>query len=719
MEDVSRLPSPVRFGTFEVDLQASELRKSGLRVRLQEQPFQVLRLLLEHPGEVVTREHFRKRIWVADTFVDFERGLNRGINKVREALDDDAENPIFIETIPRRGYRFLAAVESAGGPLAKSEHHDNPCTPLIGPKQRTVWLAGATILMALTAFAVVLFLRPWKEPVARIERPLMQFDLETGSEEFLQPAISHDGMRVAFVTESGISVRRLDRASISTLNHTDGASFPFFSPNGLWIGFFAHRKLQKISVEGGSPIALCDAPVPGGGSWSNEDEIVASLGHDGLSRIPASGGTPQRVGDVGPASTGDTFPLWPQVLPDGKGILFTAMNGSKEGALQIRKTDGRLKTIVERSTYGRYLDGGIIIFHRQGSLFAAPMDLSRLELSAPPVLLLANVSVFNLGRADFDVSGSGTLVYRGGTGGTRFNLSWLYNSGKTESALLEAKSYFTPRLSPDGGRVAFSIAEQNHQNLWVYDFRRTTLTRLTSGEEPDLLPTWTPDGDFVAFRSGNHLAWTRSDGSGKVDRMAGGTPNVGPWTFSADGKWLAFWPLQPNSDLWTVPVEQSPGSLNLGKPELLLQHPGSKGAPAISPDDRWMAYTSDETGRFEIYVMSFSPHAKARPGRWMVSNGGGICPRWSRDGGKLFYQDWERRIHVVPYSVREESFVPENARVWSEKRLGDTGIFPAFDVAPDGKRVLALLGTEDPKAQSLLRVMLHVDSDLQRRWHGR
>src|SRR5260370_503687 len=150
------------------------------------------------------------------------------------------------------------------------------------------------------------------------------------------------------------------------------------------------------------------------------------------------------------------------------------------------------------------------------------------------------------------------------------------------------------------------------------------------------MPTWTPDGEFLAFRSGDTLAWARSDGSGKVERLAGVSSNAGPWSFSADGRWLAFWPLQPGSDLWIVPVERAPGVLRLGQPQPLLQQPGAKGAPAISPDDRWVAYASDESGRFEIYVMPFSPQAKTMGGKWPVSNGGGHTPVWSRNTPELF-----------------------------------------------------------------------------------
>jgi Tol biopolymer transport system component len=259
------------------------------------------------------------------------------------------------------------------------------------------------------------------------------------------------------------------------------------------------------------------------------------------------------------------------------------------------------------------------------------------------------------------------------------------------------------------------VIDGGKQNLWVYDISRETWSRLTSDADPVLLPTWTPDGEFLAFRSGNTLAWKRSDGTGNVERLEGIAANAGPSSFSADGKWLAFWPLQPGSDLWTVSVQRMPSLLRLGQPQVLLHGAGSKGAPAISPDGHWLAYTSNESGRFEIYVMTFSPQGNAAGGKWLVSNRGGAGPIWSPNGGELFYQSLDGHIQVAGYTVRDRRFVAEKPRVWSETRLGDTGIFAAFDVAPGGKRIVALFAADDPRSEALAHLLLNVGSELRRR----
>ncbi len=723
MEETRRLFLPIRFGIFEVDLQAGELRKQGYKVKLQEQPFQVLVMLFERPGEVVTREELQKKLWPADTFVDFERGLNRAINKLREALGDDADSPRFIETLPRRGYRFVAPVETAGAregetagrnrltlvPPDFPHEVENTVSTAAAPRRQVLPWAAAGIIAVIAVFG---YWKPWRAPPIVADRSFSQFDLDLGPEPFSQPAISPDGRRIVFVSNGALAIRRLDQTKSIRLAGTEGAFLPFFSPNGQWVAFFAARKLRKVAIEGGAPIALCDAAGPGGGSWGDDDNIVAALDATrGLSRVPAAGGVPQPLTDSKSDPSAGLMHGWPQVLPGGKGILFAATNASGLGSLRVLGAkDGKLKTIVENSTGGRFLASGYLVYHQRETLFAAPMDAGRLELKGPAVPLVYEVP----DSGDFDLSNSGTLVYRRGP--ARISLpSWLYSFGKIEPALAKPGNYSSPRLSPDGTRLALSVIQEGKQSLWVYDLKRETWNRLTSEDEPEWLPTWTPDGEFIAFRSGNTLAWTQSDGSGKVERLSGVSRNAGPWSFSTDGKWLAFWPLQPGSDLWIVPAERTPGVLRLGQPQLLLQQAGSKGAPAISPDGRWLAYSSAASGRFEVYVMPFLPQGKASGHKWLVSNRGGWSPIWSRNGRELFYGGLDGRVQVAAYTVTGDSFVAEKARFWSEKQMADVGLSSSFDVAPDGKRVLALVAAGDAKPETILRVLLNVDSELRRR----
>ncbi len=733
MEETKRVPAPVRFGIFEVDLQAGELRRQGFKVKLQEQPFQLLAMLLERPGQTVTREDLQKKLWPADTFVDFERGLNRAINKLRESLGDDADNPRFIETLPRRGYRFIAPVETAGArdvPAAGKNrlvlvapdlpHETQDTVPEFVAARRSVipW-AVAGIMTAIAAFACWNW---WSAPRNAAVRPLLRFELDVGPDDYSEPAVSPDGMRVVFVSKGAIALRRLDQANTTRLAGTEAAWWPFFSPNGQSVAFFADGKLKKIALDGGAPVTLCRATGPGGGTWIDDDNILAVL-DDSFYRIPAAGGEPQPLMKSKPYSADVRMNFAPQVLPGGGVVLFSALNGSGHCSLRIvTLKDGTVKTLVENSTRGRYIGSGYLLYDQQDTVFAAPMDLDRLDLAGPAVPLVTGVSkAGNYDSAQFDLSNAGTLVYRGGTAASNYALAWLYPTGKAEPIFPKTDLYATPSLSPDGTRVAIPILRNGQTDLWVYDFTRETWTRLTSDAAPELCATWTPDGEFLAFRSGTSLAWTRSDGSGKVERLAGISDNAGPYSFSSDGKWLAFWPLEPDSDLWVVPVERTPGTMRLGQPQPMLQQPGSKGAPAISPDSRWVAYASSESGRFEVYVMPLSPQMKAAGAKWPVSNAGGTGPIWSRNGRELFYQGLDRRVHAASYTVKNGAFVAEKPRVWCERLLGATGIFTAFDVAPDGKRVLALMEADAPRPETLIHVSLNVDSELGRRTqaHGK
>ena len=270
-QSLARSRGPVRFGIFEVDLQAGELRRQGFKVKLQEQPFQVLVMLLQRPGEVVTREELQKNLWPADTFVDFERGLNRTINKLREALADDSESPRFIETLPRRGYRFLTGIETPGLPEVEATGGDHltivapsqavaadQCIPLadnsaagVSRRQLLPWAVAGTLSVVV---AGITSRRAWLAAPAAADRPFLQFDVDTGGDEFSEPAISPDGTRIVFVSKGVLNLRRLDQTEVIRLAGTEGAEYPFFSSNGQWVAFFAANQLQKIALDGGAPV---------------------------------------------------------------------------------------------------------------------------------------------------------------------------------------------------------------------------------------------------------------------------------------------------------------------------------------------------------------------------------------------------------------------------------------------------------------------------------
>jgi Tol biopolymer transport system component len=570
---------------------------------------------------------------------------------------------------------------------------------------------------ALAIGMAVLLWAPWRAPRTSADRPFVQLDLDAGPDEVSQPVLSPDGSLIVFVSKGQLATRRLDQTRITPLAGTEGASFPFFSPNGQQVAFFADNKLKKIALDGGVPQTICDAAAPRGGSWGEDEYIVAALGTlVGLSRVSsAAGSTPQPLTDPKADPDRMTAHRWPQILPGGKGVIFAATSGLR-GSLRVLSPGGQMKNLVPGSTYGRYLPSGHLVYYQSGALFAAPLDLGRLELTGPAVSLAEGVAYTpNVAHADFELSPSGALVYVRGPGAVGRVISWMDSSGALSPLLAKPREYSYPRVSPDGKKLAAVISQNGQDDLWVYDSIRDTLTKLTSGVKV-AYAVWTPDGEFIVF-GGARMSWTRSDGSAKGESEAKAAIGLlNPWSFSKDTKRLAYYDTAGRGS-WVAQVERTPEGMRLGQPEPLLQNASS---PAISPDGRFIAYTSDQSGRQQVYVMPFQLSAesgRAKAARSQVSNEGGAYVIWSQTAQELFYSGPDRRIWVTGYTINGDSFVPEKARVWSPKQLADFGNNPTFDMAPDGKRAAVLLeaGGEDPKPETHIRVLLNVGDELRRR----
>jgi len=472
-------------------------------------------------------------------------------------------------------------------------------------------------------------------------------------------------------------------------------------------------------VDGGSAITLCDASAPSG-SWGEDGNIIAALGStSGLSRIPSAGGPPTPVTDL---QNGEQTHRWPQILPGGKAVLFTAhtaLAGFDTANIEVMSlVDHRRKTLVRGGTFGRYLPSGHLVYVNRGTLFAVPFDVNRLEVHGTPAPVLDQVSYSpGVGSAELDFSQTGTLIYRsGGTGGGRgfLTVAWLDGAGKVQPMLAKPGAYARPSLSPDGQRLALDVSGTD---IWVYDWQRDTMTRLTFTGNAGA-PLWSPDGRYVAFRvAGAGMFVTRSDGAGKPQPLTQSKNNQLPWSFTPDGKQLAFWDLtsEAGNGIWTVPLESDSAGLRAGKPEVFLQTPADERYPSFSPDGRWIAYSSDESGTFQVYVRAFPD----KGGKWQISNSDGVYPMWSRNGHELFFEALDNHIMVAAYTVKDDSFVADKPRVWSEKQLGgDANILKNVDLAPDGKRIVALMPAETAegqKAQSHVTFLMNFFDEVQRR----
>jgi Tol biopolymer transport system component len=362
-------------------------------------------------------------------------------------------------------------------------------------------------------------------------------------------------------------------------------------------------------------------------------------------------------------------------------------------------TDRQIKKVLPRmGMFPRYARG-MLTYVTKGRLVAVPFDLEALEVRGPAKPLLEEVSNDTVyGFAQVDFSAGGMLLYRRGrTEGLR-TLEWMDASGKTVTVTSEPAYYLFPRVSPDGARLIWTANEGANADVWIHDVQRGGRARLTSGTGVNSYPVWSPDGQVVVFSAGGGgIYWTRADGAGRPLPLTETTTRMQlPSSFTPDGKRLVYSEHEEGrARIQTLPLQYEAGQLRPGRPELFLQISGTAPFPAFSPDGRWLAYADSESGRYEVYVRAFPD----RGTKWQISNSGGTMPLWSRNGRELFYRTEDSQVMVVDYSIRGDALVAQKPRVWSERRLANTGLSLNLDLAPGGDRLLALMpaGSSEPR----------------------
>jgi eukaryotic-like serine/threonine-protein kinase len=579
--------------------------------------------------------------------------------------------------------------------------------------------AVAALAVALGLFVGVRFVRTGSPPAPPLSLSLsLPLDAYPITIDTNPLALTPDGRTLVYAgfDNAGMKlfVRRLDRDEIKPIPGTDGASFPFFSPDGLQVGFFAEKKLKKLSLAGGSSITLCDAPNPLGGSWGADGTIVftQSLG-SGLQRIPASGGEPRVV--TTPDATNREYHKFPQILPDGEHVLFDSYRNWKSRAAVVSLRTGEQRILMEDAGYPRYLPTGHLLFTRRGTLFAVPFSLKRLETSGPHVPLLDDL-VTNLsweGSAVYAFSQEGTLVYRP-TRQLRRTLVWVDRRGAVERVPFPPGGYREVALSPDGGRLAAIADEKGERMALLFgDFTRGALSRSTAEGDFQRL-AWTPDGKRVAFsfapegKGVNGAFWQSADGSTAPERLTSKTEVLQevPASFSPDGSLLLLGVLNVSDTSsektgWDIFVLPLSGERTL-RP--FLQTKFFEAGAQFSPDGRWVAYNSTESGRSEVYVRPFPGPG----GKWQISTEGGWHPRWSRTGRELLYRQADKMMAVDVET--KPTFSPGRPRT-----LFEEGSYHEWDVAPDGTRFLMI--KEDPaeSGPAQLNVVLNWFEELKRR----
>ena len=593
-----------------------------------------------------------------------------------------------------------------------------------------LWLRAAPWAVTVLALGVALALwRPWRSDVS-VPRPLMRLDVSLGpdatadADGALPIAISPDGTRIVFLIRSAggrtaLAARRLDHPAVTPLPGTDNGDYPFFSTDGRFVGFFADSKLKTVALDGGSPAVLSDVSAFRGASWGENGDIVAGFSTTGgLRRIPAVGGA---VSTITSLSEGEFLHLRPQILPGGRAVLFTATPSlvSLEGAsIKVvpltngSSAPGDAKTLISNAHAGRYVatngSTGHLVFLRQGALHAVAFDPTRLEVSGAPQPVLENLRAITAFTAEpFDISRDGTLVYYAGRAtDLTWPTVWLDGSGKTTPLVSTPGRYSQPRFSPDGSRLALVGETDKGQELFIHDLKRDTLSRLTFTESQKRAPVWSPQGTHIVFASddaaGPRLNWIRADGSGAAQVLVSSKGRISALDLSRDGRMLAYHDNAPDGDtnMWTVTLDASdPEHPKAGTPRPYLQTPAGEAGPAFSPDGRWIAYFSNESGRYEIYVKTApGPDGKPGPGTWQVSTDGGIYPLWSPDGRELFYRSNPGAgIMVANYTTTVGSFASTRPRTWSDRSTRRIGTYLSYALAPDGKR-FAVFPLADPSS---------------------
>ncbi len=533
-------------------------------------------------------------------------------------------------------------------------------------------------------------------------------------------AISPDGTQVVSgsVADDGmlqLSVRLLDQLETIPLPSRGSQPVgPFVSADGNWVGFFddADDTLKKVSVLGGPPLTICqmDGNLRGA-TWGADDTIVfaTQATGSGLWIVPAAGGEPEALTRPN-VERGELGHQWPEILPGGEAVLFTiVMNGPIEEAriAVLNLETGEQKVLLSGGSNPRYTTTGHLIYGHARTLRAVGFDRDRLEVMTEPVTVVEDVVTKPQGGASFGISENGSLVYRP-LGSVRRTLAWVDRDGHEEPLAAEPRSYTKPGVSPDGTRVALDVRDQE-DDIWIWDFARETLTRLTFDPASDFYPVWTPDGQHVVFSSRRagaaNLYWKAADGTGGAERLTEGPNNQYPHSFSPDGTRLVF-------------VENSPGELGFDLRVLTLGG-GHQTEPLvvsefheengeISPDGRWLAYQSQESGRYEIYVR---PFPKVNDGRWQISTEGGTRPLWAPDGDELFYLASARSSAVsgtltggeligVPVQTGSRFSAGRPDLVLEQQYSVGGSAGPSYDIAADGQRFLMIKDQADAATAS-------------------
>ena len=649
-----------RFGPFLLDLGSRRLTQDGAAVAVTVKAFDILAALVEHAGQVVDKDELMRRVW-PDAIVE-EANLSQQIFLLRRALGEGPKDHRFIATVPRRGYRFVAGITTLA---------DEPSAP-----------AAASEPDRGTA-------------AVDMSGPVLKLSLQLGPPLRLAPsrpfAISPDALTLAYVAEhsggTALAIRRLDSLTTIPLPRTEGAASPFFSPDSRWIGYFANGRLRRVPATGGAPIDICDAGNEcRGASWSCRDEIVfAPTPASGLVRVPVEGGRPRPATNLDFAS-GERTHRWPEVLPDGRAVVFTiARAGSvsfEEAEIAIASLETGDRHVVHRyGSSAQYIRSGHLAYVRGGSLMVVPFDPGRLATTGSSMPVGDDVMTQPTGAGYFSASRDGCLICLTGRAQEVVQRLVWSSEGILTSAGVEDRFIEEPRLAPDGRRIAFGRRRAT-SDIWFQELEKGALTRLTFDGD-NFAPIWTEDSSRLTFSSnrlGSCKIFSQALDAAEPTLVVGGEYDLVPGCWTPDGLHLLFTEYNPESGagIWlcSPPDESAPQRLSTSR--------GNAFSPAIAPHGRSFAYSSDESGRLEVWLASFPDGGQKR----QISVGGGSEPVWSRDGQRLYFRNGSGVYFVSVDWEHDGSTTPPVCVADGAFQTGATTGLPNYDVAADGRLIL-------------------------------
>jgi len=752
----------LQFGDFTFDVSERLLLREGRPVPLTPKAFDVLSVLATRPGRLVTKDELIKEVW-ADSFVE-ESNLAYHVFALRRALGETPEGGKYVETVPKRGYRFVAPVKAANhtdvvalagslldGKSADTEDEEavdlesddaesrnrSSETPEHGqrvgantardgppasrfPSRAALWLAAA----ACGAAIVLVFVYRSHPPVAREQ---MKVEISTGikNTESSAFAISPDGRHLVFAGSGadGVArlwVRNLDASEVLPLPGTEvalGSIVPpiFWSPDSRFVAFDAAGQLKKIEVAGGTPQTVCTLPsLAVGGSWNQSDVILVGRPDGGILRCPASGGAAAIVTEPDPSKPQSAH-LFPWFLPDGHRFLYLSVSRAapENSGIYMHSLDAPAETtsshrILAVGFGAAYVpdderEVGHLLFMRDGALFAQEFDPARLQFTGEAARIAEPVGSF-LDAAFFSASRNGRLAFRAPE--ETLQLTWLDRDGKELSRVGEPGRYGGLSLAPGETRavvVQYAPRSTIDQDLWLVDLKSARSSRLTSNARLEDQPVWSEDGKRVVFTGTGEAGslFEQSLGSEQEARVLLESPQHKiPTSISRDGRFLLYTSVTNGStrrDVWVLPLTGE------RKPYPLIRRAFDQDQARLSPDGRWVAYVSNESGRREVLVRPFalvsSTIGESAEASVMVSKSGGTAPRWRGDGKELFFVTLDGAVASVPVSDQPVLEVGSLTTLFQVP-----GIASDWDVSADGKRFLVMVpeGRTTSKSFSLI-----------------